>query len=282
MALLASTALASPALAQTTEPATAGEAPAPAAEAAPPAQVNEGLDQSEIVITATKREENLQNVPISVQAIGMRRLDQLNISNFEQYTKQLPSVSFQTAQPGVTVVYMRGVATGGDGNHSGSLPSVGSYLDEQPITTIGGTLDVHIYDIARIESLAGPQGTLYGASSEAGTIRIITNKPELGKTYGRIDGELNKVDHGGVGGKLEGMINLPIARNIAFRAVGFYQHDTPFWLIGIMSGPCCVRRGGARTIGPQDKRLQAGGDDELRRIPVVTSRPRNRSGLAQG
>ena len=87
-------------------------------------------DQTEIIITATKREENLQNVPISVQAIGTRRLDQLNISNFEQYTKQLPSVSFQTAQPGLTVVYMRGVATGGDGNHSGSLPSVGTYLDE--------------------------------------------------------------------------------------------------------------------------------------------------------
>ena len=73
----------------------------------------------------------------------------------------------------------------------GSLPSVGSYLDEQPVTTIGGTLDVHIYDIARIESLAGPQGTLYGASSEAGTIRIITNKPELGVTTGRVDAELN-------------------------------------------------------------------------------------------
>src|SRR6185295_12304489 len=213
LGLLASTALATPAFAQT---------PAPAAAAAPPAQVDEGLDQSEIVITATKREENLQNVPISVQAIGTKRLDQLNISNFEQYTKQLPSVSFQSAQPGVTVVYMRGVATGGDGNHSGSLPSVGSYLDEQPVTTIGGALDVHIYDIARIESLAGPQGTLYGASSEAGTIRIITNKPDLTATYGRVDGELNKVEHGEMGGKAEGMINIPISNNIAFRGIAFY------------------------------------------------------------
>jgi len=221
LGLLATTALATPAWAQT-DPGTGQPAPAAAPTATQAAQ---GADQTEIIITATKREENLQNVPISVQAIGTRRLDQLNISNFADYTKQLPSVSFQTAQPGVTVVYMRGVATGGDGNHSGSLPSVGSYLDEQPITTIGGTLDVHIYDIARIESLAGPQGTLYGASSEAGTIRIITNKPELGVTSGRIDGELNTVKGGDIGGKLEGMINLPVADRIAFRASAFYQHD---------------------------------------------------------
>jgi outer membrane receptor protein involved in Fe transport len=244
LGLLATSALASPAFAQTPAPADATPAtpttqsPAPGTNAtdvtSPPepvkqAQAARGVpDETEIIITATKREENLQNVPISVQAIGTRRLDQLNISNFEEYTKQLPSVSFQTAAPGFTTVYMRGVATGGDGNHTGSLPSVGSYLDEQPITTIGGTLDVHIYDIARIESLAGPQGTLYGASSEAGTIRIITNKPELGVTTGRMDAELNSVSHGGIGGKLEGMINLPIASNIAFRGSAFYQRDAGY------------------------------------------------------
>jgi len=245
LGFLASTVLGSPAWAQNVPPATAtqpqttGQSPAPGTNAtdvtAPPkkvqaAQEARGVpDQSEIIITATKREENLQNVPISVQVLGNRKLDQLNISNFEEYTKQLPSVSYQNfGAPGFTVVYMRGIATGGDGNHSGSLPSVGSYLDEQPITTIGGTLDVHIYDIARIESLAGPQGTLYGASSQAGTIRIITNKPELGVTTGRVDGEINSVAHGSVGGKLEGMINLPIGRNIAFRAVGFYQRDAGY------------------------------------------------------
>jgi outer membrane receptor protein involved in Fe transport len=244
LGLLASTALASPAFAQAPAPsdATPGtpttQSPAPGTNAtdvtSPPepvkqAQAAAGVpDETEIIITATKREENMQNVPISVQAIGTRRLDQLNISDFEDYTKQLPSVSFDTSQPGSTTVYVRGVATGSDGNHTGSLPSVGFYLDEQPVTTIGGTLDVHIYDIARIESLAGPQGTLYGASSEAGTIRIITNKPELGVTTGRVDGELNKVDHGGVGGSLEGMINLPIASRIAFRASGFYQRDAGF------------------------------------------------------
>src|SRR5512144_2504074 len=221
--LLATTAIATPAFAQTTtdttQPTAPEAAPAPTAPAATPAA--QPSDSDEIIVTAQKREENLQDVPISVQAIGTRRLDQLNISNFEDYTKQLPSVSFQTAAPGYTVVYMRGVATGGDGNHTGSLPSVGSYLDEQPVTTIGGTLDVHIYDIARIESLAGPQGTLFGASSQAGTIRIITNKPDLNAFYGRADGELNTVDHGGVGGKLEGMMNAPLAKNIAFRGVAF-------------------------------------------------------------
>ena len=182
----------------------------------------------DIIVTAQKRDENIQDVPISIQAIGTRRLDQLNISNFNEYTQLLPSVAFQTAQPGVTTVYMRGVASGGDGNHSGSLPSVGSYLDEQPVTTIGGTLDIHIYDIARIESLAGPQGTLYGASSQAGTIRIITNKPDTTRFEGRVDGELNTVSHGGQGGKLEGVINTPFSDRMALRVVGFYQRDAGY------------------------------------------------------
>jgi len=244
--LLATTAMASPAMAQNVPPATAtqpqttGQSPAPGTNAtdvtSPPKRVQNAQeaagmpDQSAIVITATKREENLQNVPISVQVLGTRKLDQLNISNFAEYTKQLPSVSFISNNPGDTTVYMRGIAatSSGEGIHSGPLPQVGIYLDEQPVTTIGGSLDVHIYDIARIESLAGPQGTLFGASSEAGTIRIITNKPEFGVMTGRVDSELNTVDHGGVGGKLEGMINIPIADRIAFRGIAFYQHDAGF------------------------------------------------------
>ncbi|OWQ98298.1 TonB-dependent receptor [Sphingopyxis witflariensis] len=185
-------------------------------------------DDDEIVVTAQKREENLQNVPISIQALGTRKLDQLNVTNFEDFSKLLPSVSFQSSQPGVTTVYMRGVASGGDGNHSGSLPSVGVYLDEQPVTTIGGTLDIHVYDIARIESLAGPQGTLYGASSQAGTIRIITNKPSTAGFEGRVDGEINSVKSGDIGGRLEGMVNLPISEMAALRVVGWYQHNAGY------------------------------------------------------
>jgi len=192
------------------------QAPAPAA------------DSDEIIVTAQKREESLQSVPISIQAIGTKKLDQLNVASFNDYAALLPSVSFQAGTPGATQVYMRGVASGGDGNHSGPLPSVGIYLDEQPVTTIDGALDVHIYDIARIESLSGPQGTLYGASSEAGTIRIITNKPSTAGFEGRVDGEINTVNKGGIGGKLEGMVNLPLSANAALRVVGWYQHDAGF------------------------------------------------------
>lgn len=191
-------------------------------------QASDAGADDEIIVTAQKREENLQNVPISIQALGTRKLDQLNVANFQDFSKLLPSVSFQSSQPGVTTVYMRGVASGGDGNHSGSLPSVGVYLDEQPVTTIGGTLDVHIYDIARIESLAGPQGTLYGASSQAGTIRIITNKPSTAGFEGRVDGELNTIKHGGIGGRLEGMINAPLSEMAAVRLVGWYQKDAGY------------------------------------------------------
>ena len=191
-----------------------------------PAEATSGGD--EIIVTAQKRSESLQNVPISIQALSTKKLDQLNVTNFNQFSQQLTSVAFQTSQPGSTNVYMRGVASGGDGNHSGPLPSVGFYLDEQPITTIGGTLDIHIYDIARIESLSGPQGTLYGASSQAGTIRIITNKPSTDGVEGRVDSEINTVAKGGIGGRLEGMINLPLSQNAALRVVGFYQRDAGY------------------------------------------------------
>jgi iron complex outermembrane receptor protein len=130
--------------------------------------------------------------------------------------------------PGSANVYFRGVASGENANHSASLPSVGTYLDEQPITTITGALDVHIFDIARVEALAGPQGTLYGASSQAGTIRIITNKPDTTSTYGEVNLELNSVAHGDIGYTGEAFINAPLASNVALRVVGWYRHDAGY------------------------------------------------------
>jgi outer membrane receptor protein involved in Fe transport len=223
--LLASTMLSGTAFAQDANPPAAGPGAAAGDQAASRADRSEN---DEIIVTAQKRQENLQNVPISIQALGTERLEEANVSNFNDYTKLTPTVSFQTSQPGVTNVYIRGVASGGDGNHSGSLPSVGVYLDEQPVTTIGGTLDVHIYDVARIEVLRGPQGTLYGASSEAGTIRIISNKPDKSGAYGGADAEVNSIANGKIGGKVEGFFNAPLGEHAALRLVGWYQHDAGF------------------------------------------------------
>jgi outer membrane receptor protein involved in Fe transport len=151
-----------------------------------------------VTVTAQKREENLQKVPISINVLGTQTLEQQNVNSFEDAVRLLPSVTFSTAGPGFGQVYMRGVSNGGDGNHSTSLPSVGVYLDEQPVTTIQGALDIHMYDINRVEALSGPQGTLYGASSEAGTVRIITNKPDPTAFAAGFGVEVNSVSHGGI------------------------------------------------------------------------------------
>jgi iron complex outermembrane receptor protein len=190
------------------------------AQTAPPAA---GLE--EIVVTAQKREESLQNVPVSIVALSTKKLDQLRVTSFGDYAKLVPSLSFATTGPGTAKVYFRGVASGGDGNHSGSESSVGTYLDEQPITTNQGAIDIHIYDIARVEALAGPQGTLYGASAEAGVLRIITNKPELGKQYGSVSAGANTTAHGSAGYTGEGFVNVPLGDNAAVRLVGWYEHD---------------------------------------------------------
>lgn len=209
--LLLGAALSGPALAQTAPAATDLAAPDNAT--------------GEIIVTAERRSENLQKVPLSLAVIGEAKLDNLQVQSFNDFARFLPSVSFQTAGPGTANVYFRGVASGGDGNHSGPLPSVGVYLDEQPITTIGGTLDLHIYDIARIEALAGPQGTLYGASSQAGTIKYVSNRPDSGRLLGGYDLELNKVDAGGWGGVAEAFVNVPLGDRAALRVVGWYDRD---------------------------------------------------------
>jgi iron complex outermembrane receptor protein len=181
-----------------------------------------------ITVTAQKRTENLQDVPISLNVIGAQQLDELQINDFEDYAKMLPSVSISPNGPGFGQVYMRGVASGGDGNHSGPLPSVGIYLDEQPITTIQGALDLHVYDIERVEALSGPQGTLYGASSEAGTLRLITRKPDTAGFSAGYGFEVNAVDGGGIGHVAEGFVNVPISDNTAIRLVGWQKKDAGY------------------------------------------------------
>lgn len=182
---------------------------------------------ADIVVTAQKRTENLQDVPVSLKVLDAQVLAERGISRFDDYAQFLPSLSYTSIGPGQAEVFFRGLSNG-NRLSTGSLPTVGVYLDEQPVTTIGAVLDVHIYDIARIEALAGPQGTLFGASSEAGTLRIITNKPRQGVFEGGFDIEGNSVSKGGFGRSVEGFVNMPITDNIALRIVGFDIRDAGY------------------------------------------------------
>ncbi len=215
-------------------PALAQDSTQPANPAATLAAKKKTTTLDVVTVTAQKRTEDLQKVPISINVLATDQLEELHVQNFNDYVKYLPSVTFQqggggiATGPGFTSIYMRGVASGGNTNHSGSQPSVGVYLDDQPITTIQGPLDVHMYDIARIEVLAGPQGTLYGASAEAGALRIITNKPDPSGFAASYAIGTDKVAHGGIGNTFEGMLNIPLGTSSAIRLVGWHEHDAGY------------------------------------------------------
>ncbi|MDO8863663.1 TonB-dependent receptor [Haliea sp. E1-2-M8] len=184
-----------------------------------------GLRLEEVVVTAQKRTESLQDVPISVQALGSAELDRLNISGFSDYVQQLPSVSFTQRRPGQASLFMRGVSEGGNGNQSLQGPSVAIYLDNQPVTAIGFNLDPHIYDVERIEVLMGPQGTLYGAASQAGTLRIVTKKPSRDAFEAGVDFTAETISGGGNSYLAEGYANIPLNDRMALRVAAWWDDD---------------------------------------------------------
>ena len=180
----------------------------------------------EVVVTAQKRVEDVQRVPISLQVLSGENLDQLQVKGFDDLAKFVPSLSYRSWGPGQTAFFFRGIsATEGTTQlHAGYLPSTGLYVDDTPVSTIGGNLDIHLYDIARIEALAGPQGTLYGASSLSGTVRIITNKPDPSKFEAGYDVRADKWKSGDPGGEIEGFANIPLSDHAAIRLVGYYDY----------------------------------------------------------
>ena len=187
-------------------------------------QDGSNFEVEEVIVTAQKREQNLQDVPISITAITEESLSKLNIKNFADYVLQLPSVSSYQRRPGMGQIFMRGVSDGGNQNQSLTGPSVAIYVDDAPVTAIGDNLDVHIYDIDRIEVLTGPQGTLYGAASQAGNLRIITKKPinefDAGANMG-----IESTSGGSGSNLLEGFVNIPLSQNSAIRLVGYRDKD---------------------------------------------------------
>ena len=230
----------------------------PAAYADAPADATAAVGGlQEVVVTAQKRVEDLQSVPISVQVMNSQMLQQLSITNLDDYVKFAPSVSYQrsvgsseggNAEPGSSHTFIRGVVSGGDGNHSGSQPTVGTYLDELPVTTIDGTVDMHLYDMQRIEILQGPQGTLFGASSESGTIRLITNKPDPTKFSAGYDVTGNFIPNHGSGYEVQGFVNIPLASWAAIRLVGWIQEDPGYISNVAGTNPTGCIENGVRTF----------------------------------
>jgi len=168
----------------------------------------------EVVVTATKRMASTQDIPVAVQALSSRTLEDLNVNVFTDYMLQLPGVSSGGSGPGQSTIYIRGLASTTPNlttaGVAGLAPNVALYLDEQPVTQVGRNLDVYGADLNRIEVLPGPQGTLFGASSQAGTIRLITNKPNLNDFEARASGGISFTKGGEMSENIEAMINYPI------------------------------------------------------------------------
>ena len=211
-------------------------ATSPAGTPGPPAAAN--TDIEEIVVTATRRTENLQNVPIAITALTGAALQQLNVQTLDDYVKYVPGVSITGFGPGQNEIYMRGLSTSHDGAQvSGGyaqFPNVAVYLDDQSVQLPGRNLDVYAADMERIEVLEGPQGTLYGAGAQAGAIRYITNKPKLDVTEGGTTASYSTTAHGDPSTAAQAFINLPlIADTLALRAViyndrrGGYINNVP-------------------------------------------------------
>ncbi len=183
----------------------------------------------EIVVTATKRAESSQNIPVAVNALGEEQLDELGVSTFTDYLVQLPGVTAGGAGPGQSTIYIRGLASTTPNlttaGVSGLAPNVAFYLDEQPLAQPGRNLDVYATDLERVEVLSGPQGTLFGASSQAGTVRLITNKPSLGGYDANIKASTAFTEGGEASNSFEAMINVPITEQFAMRGVIYRDHQ---------------------------------------------------------
>ncbi|KTE37531.1 MULTISPECIES: TonB-dependent receptor [unclassified Sphingopyxis] len=180
-------------------------------------------DGNIIIVTATKRDANIQDVPFSINAQTAEDIQKSGAVTLEDLSRNVAGLSVQNLGPGQSQVSVRGVSAGQVvRDQPGVKEQVGVYLDESVISLSLFTPDIDLYDLNRVETLRGPQGTLFGSGSVGGTIRYITNQPKLGTTEGSVEANLNLVDGDDIGGHLKGAINLPLGDTAAIRAVGYY------------------------------------------------------------
>lgn len=225
----------------------------------------------EVIVTATKRELSTQDIPVAVTALGEESMDQLGITDFNDYLVQMPGVTAGGTGPGQNTIYIRGIAsttpnltTSGT---AGLAPNVALYLDEQPLAQPGRNLDVYAADLNRVEVLKGPQGTLFGASSQAGTVRLITNKPDPSGFSGKIKAGVSTTSGGAPSNNLEAMINIPVNDDLTLRAVVY--NDKQGGYIDNVAGTRTTR---------ESARFQAGGfqaTDDLSAVNFIEANNQN-------
>lgn len=182
-----------------------------------------------ITVTATKRETSTQDIPLAVNAMNEETLDELGVDVFTDYLQQLPGVTAGGSGPGQSTIYIRGLASTTPNlttaGVAGLAPNVALYLDEQPVSQPGRNLDVYAADLARVEVLPGPQGTLYGASSQAGTVRLITNRPDPSAFFASSNFAVSFTQDGEMSNKVEAVVNVPVADNFALRGVVYVDQQ---------------------------------------------------------
>lgn len=194
-------------------------APALAQNTAPSAEDDGNI----IIVTATKRDANLQDIPFSINAQTAEDIQKSGAVTLEDLSRNVAGLSVQNLGPGQSQVSVRGVSAGQVvRDQPGVKEQVGVYLDESVISLSLFTPDIDLYDLNRVETLRGPQGTLFGSGSVGGTIRYITNQPKIGVMEGSVEANLNLVDGDDLGGHLKGAVNVPMGDNAAIRAVGYY------------------------------------------------------------
>ena len=219
----------------------------------------------EIVVTARKKSESLQDVPLAVSALRESDLEEKGVNVFEDYLLQLPGVTAGGSGPGQSTIYIRGLASTTPNlttaGVAGLAPNVSFYLDEQPLGQPGRNLDVYAADMARIEVLSGPQGTLFGASSQAGVVRMITNKPVMGESLSSLEVEARFTNGGDEGNKVEYMSNVPLGAKSALRFVAY--RDERGGYIDQVAGT---------LNASQSARFRAGGSVRDNGLPVSASR----------
>lgn len=233
------------------------------------AQENPGKAQIETIeVTATKRSESIQDIPVSVTALNGEALENLGVDNFQDYVEFLPNVVFQGTGPGQNEIYIRGAATSQTGIAVSSVqalqPSVAFYLDEQPVSMQGRNLDVFATDMERVEVLPGPQGTLFGASSQSGTVRLITKKPDHSGFSAGVDTNMAFTKGGEMSNTVEAFMNFVLTDDLAVR-VAAYNENQGGWIDNIRNDPA---NGGYIGSAVVIDRISGGPLDDPANTPV--------------